>query len=96
MIQPQDCINAVFEFGAGIIQLFSIFAALKYKQVKGLSIIPLIFFLIWGFWLLYYYRFLTQTVSGYAAVCIVVFNLIYFFLIIKYKYFNDNDIQKRT
>lgn len=70
-----DRINAALEH-AGVL-----FALLNLKilvedlgVVRGVSIIAIVFFTLWGFWNLYYYRHLNQKESAFAAFGLVIAN----------------------
>lgn len=80
-----DLINACFEF-------FAVFALANHcrvlyrqKQVRGVSIMSVVFFSAWGFWNLYYYPSLGQMFSFYAGVLLCLIHAIYIYLLIKYK-----------
>lgn len=50
-----DLVNGGFELLGGLILLINIFRLRRDKRVAGISIIPICFFTLWGFWNLYYY-----------------------------------------
>ena len=84
MICWQDFVNGGFEVFAGISVLLHIVRIVKDKEVKGVSIVALMFFTSWGFWNLYYYPFLSQWVSFVAGILIVSTNVVYTSLAIHY------------
>jgi len=80
-----DFINGIFELFGGVAISFSIAKVLKDKKVKGVSLIPVVFFTTWGFWNLYYYPSLGQSVSFWAGIGVAIANLIWLILLIKYR-----------
>jgi len=81
-----DMINALFELGGALAIIPSIKAALRDKQIMGLSIWSTVFFASWGWWNLIYYPHLDQMLSACAALLLAITNSIYLCLIWKYKY----------
>ncbi len=81
-----DVINALFEFCGALAIIPSIRAALREKQIMGLSIWSTVFFAAWGWWNLIYYPHLNQSWSAWTALLLAITNTIYLFLIWKYKY----------
>lgn len=63
-----DQINGTFEFVGGTLVWLSIFKLLRDKEVKGASIIPILFFNTWGWWNIIYYPGLEQWWSLWGAI----------------------------
>ena len=66
MVSP-DLVNGLFEAsGAAFVALIvrRIFAD---KRVAGVSPVAVLFFVVWGYWNLYYYPSLDQWYSAFAA-----------------------------
>ena len=79
-----DMINASFELFAGVVILLSVRRALQDKVIKGVSIWMTAYFTLWGFWNLYYYPYLNQTCSFIGGISVVLANILWLVLMIKY------------
>ena len=79
-----DLINASFEVLAGFMVLNHCRAVKRDKAVAGVSIVSVFFFTIWGFWNLFYYPSLGQTLSFYGSIVIVLANVYWVYLLIKF------------
>jgi hypothetical protein len=79
-----DLINGLFEGIGGILNTITIYRVVKDKGIKGVSTIPTIFFILWGIWNLYYYPSLNQPYSFIGGILIVITNIIWVALVIKY------------
>jgi len=80
-----DLINGSFEVLSGFMVLNHCRAVKRDKAVAGVSIISVFFFTIWGVWNLYYYPTLGQTISFYGSIVIVLANVYWVCLLIKFK-----------
>ena len=80
-----DTINGSFEILGGVLNCFNIRQIVIDKQVKGISWPVVGFFTAWGLWNLFYYPSLHQYVSLVGALTLVVTNLIWLGLVLKYK-----------
>lgn len=80
-----DLINGLFEIFSGLFVLNHCRVILKDKQVAGVSIISVLFFVVWGMWNLYYYPHLGQNISFYGGIFICFANIVWVSLLIKYK-----------
>ncbi len=80
-----DLINSMFELGAGIMILNNCRVTIRDKEVKGVSILSVAFFTLWGFWNLYYYPSLNQHLSFVAGILIVTANVWWVYLLMKYR-----------
>lgn len=72
-----DIINGGFELFGSVAIWRNVYALWKDKEVKGARVEPMLFFLLWGVWNLYYYPFLGQLVSFCGGVAMTVASLIY-------------------
>jgi hypothetical protein len=72
-----DQINALFEAGGTIAVGLSIRQVLIDRDVQGVSIWQVLFFLGWGFWNLYFYPSVGQPWSFWAGVALAIANTIY-------------------
>ena len=79
-----DLINALFEFFAAAAVTMSIVTVLKQKMVRGVSIAHVGFFVLWGFWNLFYYPHLEQTLSFIAGIAVAIANTTWISLLIYY------------
>lgn len=80
-----DLINGLFEVFGSVAVTFSCLRLLKDKQVKGLSLVTTVFFTSWGFWNLFYYPHMGQTLSTIAAGAVCAANTWWCILILKYR-----------
>lgn len=80
-----DIINASFELVGIIAVWLNIRAVLRDKAVKGVSVLNVLFFSLWGYWNIFYYPHLDQFWSGMAAGILAILNSIYFVLLMRYR-----------
>lgn len=80
-----DGINGAFEILGSILIWINVLVIYKAKGYKGVSIVPMAFFTLWGMWNLYYYPHLGQWLSFYGGVSIVIANGAYVWLMYKYR-----------
>ena len=72
-----DIINGLFEcLGAAFIML-SVHKLAREKLVRGVSYWHISFFMMWGFWNLYYYPQLEQWFSVIGGILLVTTNVVY-------------------
>lgn len=86
-----DAINGLFEAGGGIFLLNNCRIVLRDKAVKGISILSTAYFAAWGAFNIFYYPSLHQWFSFCGGILIVVSNLIWIFLLLKYRNANANN-----
>jgi hypothetical protein len=84
-MQINDLVNGLFECCSGFFCWINIFKLIKDKELKGVSWIPLSFFTLWGFWNLFYYPSLNQTLSFIGGISIVIANVVWLSLVFYYK-----------
>jgi len=80
-----DLINASFEFVMAVTIFYSCLTLYRDKKVRGLSVWMVAFPTAWGFWNIYYYPSLGQTLSFIGGLFIVAANCLYLSLIFKYR-----------
>ena len=80
----QDVINGMFESFGGFFILFSCFKLMKQKKVRGVSLVHISYFTLWGFWNPYYYTFLRQWTSLIGGSFVVGVNLFWLALLVYY------------
>lgn len=79
-----DLINGTFEALAGLMVLNHCRVLLKDRAVAGVSIASTIFFTLWGIWNIWYYPHLGQFWSMVGGIFVVLTNLVYVALLIKF------------
>jgi hypothetical protein len=72
-----DSINGIYELLGGLALAFNCYRTYKDKEIKGISVVSMVFFTSWGYWNLYFYPSLHQVVSTIGAVILVFFNTIW-------------------
>lgn len=80
----QDVINAIFEFGGGLLLLLNCRQLYRDKQVKGVSLIPTSFFMLWGYWNLYFYPHFGAWVSFFGGIGVVAANSLWVGMMVHY------------
>jgi hypothetical protein len=86
-----DVINALFEFGAGLMCLINIRRLHIDKEVRGYSKWVFAFFTTWGMWNLYYYPHLGQWWSFWGGLSICSTNFIWLGMAIYYGRKDDSE-----
>ena len=81
-----DLINSGFEFTGTVAVALSAYSCWKNKSAAGVHWFSAIFFFVWGWWNLYYYSSLDQTASFIAGLMMVVTQMVYMLLVIKYTF----------
>lgn len=84
-MNKSDLINGLFEFSSACFQAINVYQLHKDKEVKGVSVIPAMYFLTWGLWNLYFYPANGLIYSFIGGIFIAVINITY---IIQLFYFN--------
>lgn len=79
-----DIINGMFEVFASVFILNHCAVLYRHKKVRGVSIISAVFFLVWGFWNLFYYPHLGQLASFYGGVFVCLANLVWISMMVHY------------
>lgn len=80
-----DLINGTIELLAGMFVLNHCRVLFAHKQARGVSLVSVGFFTLWGIWNLYYYPALNQPISFFGAVFIVAANAAYLGLLVCYR-----------
>lgn len=81
-----DTVNGAFEMLGSVFILMSVWKLRKDKQVKGVDWKHIAFFTAWGYWNLYYYPSLNQSMSFYGGIAIVLANMIWVLQLMHYTY----------
>lgn len=82
-----DLINGGFELLGGLLYILSIKAILEHKEVKGMSLLPNIFFTSWSIFNLYFYSYNNLWFSFFGGIFLGITNGIWLCLAIYYRYF---------
>ena len=80
-----DFINGLFELLSGAFTLNNCRVLHLHKQARGVSMLSVAFFTVWGLWNLYYYPALNQPLSFYGALFIVSANALYLGMMFSYR-----------
>lgn len=84
MISP-DLINGSFELIAGCLLWLNVIKLYRDKKVLGVDVRPTAFFMLWGYWNLYYYPHLNQMASFFGGLNVVLANTIWVAQMIYYR-----------
>jgi len=80
----QDLANAIKEVVAGLFCWNNVRLLIRDKEVKGVSILTIAFFSLWGYWNLYYYPWLNQILSFIGGLVVVSANTTWVILAVYY------------
>ena len=86
MVITPDMINGLFELVGGLFYVINIRIILRDKEVKGISLWPVGFFISWGLWNLFYYPYLEQWYSFFGGIFMVGADMIWLGLALYYMY----------
>ena len=89
-----DHINALFQLLGSLFILINVFRINRDKMLAGVSVIPTIYYIVWGFWNLYYYPFLGQWYSFAAGLLVVAANVAWVSMAIYYSRWKDIPYKK--
>ena len=81
-----DLINGIFETLGALFIMLSVYKLAKEKLVRGVSYWHISFFMVWGFWNLFYYPALGQWYSVVGGAVLVAANVVYVGQLIYYTY----------
>lgn len=80
-----DLIDGLFELLGSVLLWMNVRKLRHDKMVRGVHWGPTTFFFVWGVWNLYYYPFLGQWLSFLGGLSIMVANLTWLILMLKYR-----------
>lgn len=83
-----DLLNGSFELGGGVLLFLNCLRLQHDKIVKGVSVPVTAFFMLWGFWNLYYYPHLDQWLSFTGGCVIVTANTLWVLMALWYRRYN--------
>jgi hypothetical protein len=85
-----DIINGSFEFFGAYCTWANAYVLFRAKAIRGVYWPTTAFFSLWGLWNLTYYPSLGQWVSFWGGVALVLGNILWVILAIKYTYVGSN------
>lgn len=80
----QDLINGSFEILSGFVLLLHCIQMYRDKEIRGVSVVACLYFVLWSYWNLYYYPHLYQWASCLGSVWTSLIHTIWFGMIIYY------------
>lgn len=83
MMSP-DLINGAFEAVGGVMSWLNVMTIYRDKKVAGVKVLPSVVFTLWGFWNLFYYPHLNQWLSFTGGLVIVLANIAWVTLAMRY------------
>lgn len=89
-----DIINGIYELLGGFFIILHIIRLCIDKMVSGVSLYSVIYFTSWGYWNIFYYPYLKQTMSFIGGIFIAIANTIWVALLIYYSKNNRSWNQK--
>lgn len=84
-----DIINSSFSLLGGIVIAKNCWQLYQDKELKGVSLLTIVFFTVWGFWNLYFYSYIDAWWSLVGGLGIVTANTIWAGQAIYYRSKND-------
>ena len=81
----KDAINGTFELSAGFFVLNHCRVLYLHKATRGVSMLSVAFFTLWGLWNPYYYSALNQPLSYYGGLFVVAANALYLGMMFSYQ-----------
>lgn len=78
-----DQINAAFEAISALMVVDHCRILLRDRTVRGVSLLAVAFFTVWGGWNLYYYPSFGQSISGACALLVMLANATYLLLALR-------------
>jgi len=79
-----DIINSLFELVSGLLLALNVRRLHIDKRVRGVSVWPVAFFTLWGYWNLYFYNAVDCTLSFLGGIAVVAVNTVWVTQIIYY------------
>ena len=80
-----DLINGTLEALAGLFVLNHCRVLSQHREARGVSVLSMAFFTLWGVWNLFYYPYLGQVASFLGGLFVVVANAFYVGLMLRYR-----------
>ena len=86
----KDAVNGTFELSAGFFVLNHCRVLREHKEVRGVSMLSIGFFTLWGLWNPCYYSALQQPISFYGGLFVVAANALYLGMFAHYRSLAEN------
>jgi len=80
-----DTINALFESGGAVLLWLNVRRLLRDKCLRGVSLVPVLWYTSWGAWNLVYYYGLGQLYSWAAGIGVFLANAVWVGLALYYR-----------
>jgi hypothetical protein len=74
----------VLELVAGFFIAASCVRLYRDKKVRGVSVVHMAFYTVWGFWNLYFYPVIGAWLSFYGGIGVVITNTVWLFMMLYY------------
>ena len=79
-----DTVNCIFGLFGGLLLWLNVYRLHHDKEFRGVSIIPVAFFMVWGYWNLYFYPAVGAWLSWIGGMVIVIANTVWLSQMIYY------------
>lgn len=81
---PYDLVNGLFELVGSVLIWLNVRQLHRDKMVRGVHWAPIAFWMVWGWWNLFYYPSLGQWLSFWGGVSVVIANSVWLAQMIYY------------
>lgn len=88
-----DLGNAIFEAGGAILLWLNVRALLKDKQLRGVVLLPTLWYQTWGAWNLWYYHAIGQHLSWYAGFGVFAANSVWVGLALYFRFRKPRSVE---
>lgn len=85
-----DMYNALFEMFGGLLKIIDIVALYRHKEVKGISMLPVYFFVSWAAFNCWFYPSIGQYWSFIGGLFLFAANGIWVIMALYYKHSNQD------
>lgn len=72
-----DTVNATFEGGGAVLLCFNVRRLWRDKKLAGVSLVPTVWWNLWGFWNVYFYHAVAQHWSFWAGLGVLAMNTVW-------------------
>jgi len=86
-----DLVNGLFEIAGGAFVALNVLRLYNDKKVRGVSMIATSFFVVWGYWNLYFYPSLDQWWSAFGAASVAIVNTVWLSQMVYYSRREQHD-----
>jgi hypothetical protein len=85
-VTTTDLVNATFEGGGALLLCLNVRRLYLDKRLSGVSLVPTVWWNLWGVWNVYFYYALEQTASFYAGIAVLVANTVWVAMALYYRF----------